>query len=671
MTELRMRVYGALVNRVPEIREKYHNVRDGQTDSRERLRAWAYLLFLNAVWALRLAGVFGLAGGFRGRKGPDCRTAARLPDGPESTLSLRESPQELADRLEPFDVVSFDVFDTLLLRPVCRPEDLFYLVGERLGYPDFKNLRMRAEEAARKECERLEGHRETDLFRIYGWLEREAGICAEEGMRAEERAEEELCFANPYLLETFRILKERGKRIIALSDMYLSEKQIRRMLEKCGFAGLEGCLVSCGQRCSKSDGGLYEAAKRLFGPDRSFVHIGDNPVSDGENAKRAGWSSVRYQNVNESGKAYRAVEMSPVAGSIYRGLVNAWLHNGLTCYDKDYEYGFVYGGIFALGYCQFIHACAKARGTEKILFLSRDGDILKQVYDRLYPQEAKAGRTRYALWSRLAAAKLSAGFYRQDYFRRFLFHKVNQGYTLREIFSTMELEDLLDGIEDPRAQLTDKNAGVVKDYLCGRWEEVLAHYEKQNEEAKAYYEEALSGCRTAAAVDIGWAGSGALALDYLVNRIWKLGCDITGIVAGTNTPHNAEPDMSEAQLASGKLISYAFSSAHNRDLWERHDPAKGDNVVMERLLSSPLPGFRGFAGEDYEAKALAPRADEEARRAARIQAGVLDYCSLYQSSRIPEYAGAISGRDAAAPAFLWMAGKKKLPEGTDIQCVLT
>ena len=129
--------------------------------------------------------------------------------------------------------------------------------------------------------------------------------------------------------------------------------------------------------------------------------------------------------------------------------------------------------------------------------------------------------------------------------------------------------------------------------------------------------------------------------------------------------------MSEAQLASGKLISYVFSSAHNRDLWERHDPAKGDNVVMERLLSSPLPGFRGFAGEDYEAKALAPRADEEARRAARIQAGVLDYCNLYQSLRIPEYAGAISGRDAAAPAFLWMAGKKKLPEGTDIQCVLT
>ena len=47
----------------------------------------------------------------------------------ESARSHREPPRALARRLAPFDVVSFDVFDTLLLRDVDRPEEVFSFVG--------------------------------------------------------------------------------------------------------------------------------------------------------------------------------------------------------------------------------------------------------------------------------------------------------------------------------------------------------------------------------------------------------------------------------------------------------------------------------------------------------------------------------------------------------------
>ena len=41
--------------------------------------------------------------------------------------------------------------------------------------------------------------------------------------------------------------------------------------------------------------------------------------------------------------------------------------------------------------------------------------------------------------------KMTARYFKYDYFRRFLFHKVNQNYSLDDIFDTMELGDLLEG----------------------------------------------------------------------------------------------------------------------------------------------------------------------------------------------------------------------------------
>ena len=145
--------------------------------------------------------------------------ARPLPVGAgESAQSLGEPPAVLVQRLARFQAVSFDVFDTLLLRQVERPQEAFALVGAKLGYPDFQRLRVEAERRAR--------------------------------------------------------------------------------------------------------------------------------------------------------------DMSAVVGSLYRGVVNGKLHNGSQAYSPLYEYGYVYGGLFALGYCRFIRAWAEHSGADRLLFLSRDGEAL-------------------------------------------------------------------------------------------------------------------------------------------------------------------------------------------------------------------------------------------------------------------------------------------------------
>ena len=354
--------------------------------------------------------------------------------------------------------------------------------------------------------------------------------------------------------------------------------------------------------------------------------------------------------------------MSEITGSIYRGLVNAHIHNGLKAYSCEYEYGYIYGGLFVTGYCKFIHDLVKKDHIDKILFLSRDGYILQQAYNLLYPEDTN---TQYVLWSRLAAAKLTAGHFKFDYFRRFLYHKVDQGISLKKIFSSMEIDGLLDGLcadvegFTPDTTLTDKNVGKVKTYLLTNWEAVLESYKEQTEAARLYYEPVFKDADSAAAVDIGWAGSGAITLDYMVNKVWGFNCTITGIVAGTNTCSNAEPDFSETYLQSGKMAAYLYSQRENRDIWKFHDAGKGHNLYLEALLDAPGGSLKGFYPDaDGNVELKFKQDNNDKNKIAEIHRGILDFVSQWKAVS-PKTGGldVISGRDAYAP-FLVMENIK-------------
>ena len=75
-----------------------------------------------------------------------------------------------------------------------------------------------------------------------------------------------------------------------------------------------------------------------------------------------------------------------------------------------------------MGYCRFIREYAQREGVDRLLFLSRDGAVLRKLYQRLYPEDP---RPVYAYWSRRAAMKVCAGLFPEDFFRRFLYHKID------------------------------------------------------------------------------------------------------------------------------------------------------------------------------------------------------------------------------------------------------
>lgn len=644
-------IYGLFVNRIPGIREKYKKKRN-QVKGIGRGSAWLYLLWLNfRYYILRDRKLEHV------EKYPYYEEKLLYSGGSESSISSKRKPEELAEALAKYDVISFDVFDTLVLRPFSSPTDLFFVLGNELNYMDFQRIRVEMEWKAREKKYKKEKHYEVTLEEIYTLLSEETGIEKQEAMRKEVELEYTFCFANPYMKRVVDLLKEKGKRLIVTSDMYLNTEQIKKLLELCGYMSFDSYYVSCDQNKSKNEGGLYRYVKQIEGENRTYAHVGDNYISDVKNSEKQGFAPFHYVNVNAVGEPYRPYDMSVITGSLYRGIVNAHIHNGLHCYSREYEYGYIYGGLFVTGYCQFIHEYVKSHGIDKILFLARDGDVLSKAYEILYPEEKE--NWEYVYWSRLAATKMAASRYKYDYFRRFLYHKVNQGYTIRQIFSSMEVEDMLEELYEhtqftEQTLLSDCNVEKVKNYLMKNWQFVLAHYEEQLQAGKLYYEEVLQDCKKVVAVDIGWAGSGAITLDYIVNHIWELDCEIIGMIAGTNTCHNAEPNASETFLQSGKLVSYLYSQRENRDLWKFHDAGKDHNLFWEMLLDAPMGSLKGFyLKEEQKWRCEFKDVTVDIEKISEVQRGILDFVQGYTvwSDKMPEMAK-ICGRDAYAPMVM-------------------
>ena len=137
---------------------------------------------------------------------------------------------------------SFDIFDTLLTRSVATPSGIFLIMQEYLLTDDekfysaylkknFADLRVKAEKNARK----LNTYDEISLYDIYEALRGMTDISvknAEELMDLEVETEIKCALGiSDNILKVNRLLQQTEK-VVLISDMYLSEKDIRKILKR-------------------------------------------------------------------------------------------------------------------------------------------------------------------------------------------------------------------------------------------------------------------------------------------------------------------------------------------------------------------------------------------------------------------------------------------------------
>ncbi|MGN0564294.1 MAG: HAD family hydrolase [Candidatus Heritagella sp.] len=552
---------------------------------------------------------------------------APYTDQPETRHIRRPSYPFLAKKILMNDVISFDVFDTLLLRPFDDPKTLFYLVGEKLRCPSFFRYRVLAETEAREAKRQQTGSGEVTLIEIYQRLNRYVIVDPAFGASVEMEIELELCMPHPYLKQVYDMAVNMGKTVIAVTDMYLPASCIRRMLEKCGYHP-DALFVSNAYGVSKRQGGLYQIVRDAYSGKR-ILHFGDNYTADIRRAGENGIGTVFMRSVSSYGNGHRPWDMTDLVGSAYRGIVNNKLCSGTCRASAYYEFGYAYAGLLVLGYCQFLHRKAESESIGKVFFLSRDGDILKQVYDRLYPGE----NTEYFYWSRAAATLLTAGAFRHEYILRYVKYKISRKIPVKEMCAAMDLPEMTErlhraGIE-PDTILSQENYDAIVDVLLHNWELIEEKRAQSEGAAREYFTKKIGSAHKVLCVDVGWAASGFSAIRYLVEQEWNMDCQVYGAVIGANYLH--DQTIIETPLLNGRMDAYAFSQRKNRDIKESHDVQRLYSVFIEMMLASPTPSFLGFAyDEEHHIRYRFDLPETEGFDYMKeIQSGIRDFAADY------------------------------------------
>lgn len=209
-------------------------------------------------------------------------------------------------------ILSLDIFDTLLTRPVVDdPRDIFHLVAAKvddaLGL-DFIALRWHAE----KEL----GDPYATLDDIYAHIQRRHGLSPE--LAARLKKEEMLCERTllqprPDMLELCRAAQAAGKRIVAVSDMYLPSSFLLEVLHEKGFAAVEAVYVSAEHKARKSDSGaLFDIMLCKEQVEAAHVlHMGDHLRSDVAIPLSKGMAAVHIPSVRQMLRA-RGGDMAAV-----------------------------------------------------------------------------------------------------------------------------------------------------------------------------------------------------------------------------------------------------------------------------------------------------------------------------------------------------------------------
>ena len=195
-------------------------------------------------------------------------------------------------------VVSFDVFDTLVVRPFYEPTDLFLLldvfVNRLLNITDkvdFKQLRIYAEWLSRQNNKSEDVTLDEIYEALYKLTNFDRGKL-EIIKQKEIELEIKYCKQRNFAKELFDLAKYLGKKVIITSDMYLPEDVIKVILRNNGYDGYDKFYLSNVVGLTKATSNLFKYLVKDLNIDANqILHIGDNYHSDVQQAKSKGLQS--------------------------------------------------------------------------------------------------------------------------------------------------------------------------------------------------------------------------------------------------------------------------------------------------------------------------------------------------------------------------------------------
>lgn len=526
-----------------------------------------------------------------------------------------------------YDIISFDVFDTLILHVFDNPADVFRLLAHRSGEEGFSTLRKQAAVDASNRCEN-ECASAVNIYEIYDVLEDYLRIDKQSMIHMEMDAEKDCCFANPFMKKVFDALREANKEIIIVSDHYFPADFMVQLLESCGYSGFSKLYISCDYRCTKHSGKLYQQVASDYSPDTKFVHIGNDHIADVLRAEENGWKAVPYQACREIQPDLTAQDMNRLSISAYNGIINSYFGAEQTSFTPAYEYGFRYFGFLIAGFCEWLNTFAENNHIDKILFLARDADIIHKVYNRNY----KKFPNEYVVISRLATWIMSFESDTEAFIKYFFESRANLGtQTIGTALEETDMEDLIPMLEEYGLKAEDllskDNYMRFRNFIYHNKDAIINHYADSIEAGQNYFKSVIGDAKRVCAVDIGWSGQILITMRKIIRELYHGEVSVQGAYFALISSE-ASTGYVEAQI----ITPWLYHECLNQNIAIRHACAAGDMQAkfIEATLTSSQPTLLKYtkqADADFGFLYGIPSADEAL--VSQIQEGILAFVEMW------------------------------------------
>lgn len=317
---------------------------------------------------------------------------------------IEQKPNPVFIDIVHHDVISWDLFDTLVDRPFIHPHELFQAMEDKIKditqnfYIPFHMLRIESEHLARTTY-----HREISFDEIYDFFEKKTNFPKNQiELIKKLEIDMELSCIHPRKLmkRTWEFAGVLGKPRSIITDIYLDKTTIETIVKKNGYTDYEFLLISSVERIRKEDGTIYplylKEIKKKFTNKTTFLHIGDNPRADGEMARKFGITShvIPKAIAQFYGSYYTKLLEKPLQQNCYDtsviiGLIANKLFSSPKSYfnyqsvsnQELYNVGYSVLGVFIVSYVQWVIRRLRNHQIEKVLFLARDAHLIMKTYE--------------------------------------------------------------------------------------------------------------------------------------------------------------------------------------------------------------------------------------------------------------------------------------------------
>lgn len=493
--------------------------------------------------------------------------------------------EPLLQKLLQYDVISFDIFDTLITRKIYEPDDLFLLMNEKLKNPFFFKQRKEAEQRAREKLQK-----DVNLDEIYEYYQKINNISKKECEKIQNLEEAlELKFTTPRIemRNLVEELHQKKKMLIIISDMYLKKETILDMLKQCGYQinFFEAIYISNEENKRKDTKEIWPYIKKQY-EKKSIIHIGDNNHSDVISPKEFG---IHTKKVKSSKELFQESTLYPaivpyltsksVSDSIFLGMmINHRLFNSpfhSLKIETIEDLGYAFHGTMIYEYLNFLEK--ESTSCDVLLFLAREGYNLQKLYQQFCEyKKIPEKKNVYFLTSRKSTTSATM-MEEKDIIENIQkeFHGTFKDF-MNQRFCIQVEDNLKINLPEDKEIVTKK----VKPYQ----EEILKNAEQERIAYLEYIEKTIPNRKKKqlAILDLGYSGTIQYHLTKLLNQ------EMTGIYL-TNS------DTVKKYSEESKLL-FCF------------DITKNDNyrfiyyysLVLEFFLSAPYGQLQKFQKKGKE-----------------------------------------------------------------------